>query len=101
MEGVPTVVFVAEDGAFLTSAELDKARQRIWNQNLTTIVIELKDDEAIALPARKLKNASERLCLDQARPDGPFSALDVSTASLSRRMLKWFDVKARVDRKLL
>lgn len=60
MEGVPTVVFVAEDGAFLTNAELDKARQRIWNQNLTTIVIELKDDEAIALPARKLKNASER-----------------------------------------
>lgn len=101
VEGVPTVVFVAEDGASLTNAELDKTRQRIWNQNLATIVIELKGDEATALPARKLKNAGERLRLDEARPDGPFSALDVSTANLSRRMPKWFDVKARVDRKLL
>lgn len=101
VEGVPTVVFVAEDGAPLTNAELDKTRQRIWNQNLATIVIEIKGDQAIALPARKLKNAGERLRLEEARPDGPFSALDVSTANLSRRMPKWFDVKARVDRKLL
>lgn len=101
VEGVPTVVFVGEDGRSLTTAELDKARQRIWNQNLATIVIELKGDEAIALPARKLKNAGERLRLSDARPDGPFSALDVSTANLSRRMPGWFDVKARVDRKLL
>jgi len=101
VEGVPTVVFVAEDGTPLSNAQLDKTRQRIWNQNLATIVIELKGDEATALPARKLKGAGERLRLDEARPDGPFSALDVSTASLSRRMPKWFDVKAKVDRKLL
>ena len=101
VEGVPTVVFVGEDGTPLSKAELDKARQRIWNQNLATIVIELKGEEALALPARKLKNAGERLRLEDARPDGPFSATDVSTANLSRRMPKWFDVKARVDRKLL
>lgn len=101
VEGVPTVVFIAEDGAPLTSADLDNARQRIWNQNLATVVIELKGDEAIALPARKLKDAGERLRLNEARPDGPFSARDVSTANLSRRMPKWFDVKARVDHKLL
>jgi len=101
VEGVPTVVFLAKDGAPLSNTELDKTRQRIWNQNLATIVIELKGDEATALPARKLKGAGERLHLNEARPDGPFSALDVSTANLSRRMPKWFDVKARVDRKLL
>lgn len=101
VEGVPTVVFVGQDGAPMSSADLDKARQRIWNQNLATIVIELKGDEATALPARKLKRAGEHLRLNEARPDGPFSALDVSTANLSRRLPKWFDVKARVDRKLL
>ncbi|RWP03607.1 MAG: DNA methylase [Mesorhizobium sp.] len=101
VEGVPTVVFVAEDGTPLSNADLDKTRQRIWNQNLATIVIDLRGDEATALPARKLKQAGERLRLDEARPDGPFSAIDVSTANLSRRMPKWFDVKARVDRKLL
>jgi len=101
VEGVPTVVFVAEDGAPLSDADLDETRKRIWNQNLATVVIELRGEEATALPARKLKNAGERLRLDEARPDGPFSALDVATANLSRRMPKWFDVKARVDRKLL
>lgn len=101
VEGVPTVVFVGKDGTALSEDELDRTRQRIWNQNLATIVIEVKGDEAIALPARKLKNAREHLYLENARPDGPFSALDVSTANLTRRMPSWFDVKSRVDRKLL
>ena len=101
VEGVPTVVFVGEEGAPLTTAQLDQTRQRIWNQNLATIVIELKGEEALALPTRKLRHAGERLRLEEARSDGPFSALDVSTANVSRRMPRWFDIKARVDRKLL
>src|SRR5712671_1682790 len=64
VEGVPTVVFVGDDDAPLRPAALDDARKRIWNQNLATVVIELKGDEAIALPARKLKKAGERLRLD-------------------------------------
>ncbi len=101
VEGVPTVVFVGEDGKALTPKTLDDARKRIWNQNLATVVIEVQGEEALALPARKLKKAGERLRLNEARPDGPFSAQDIATANLSRRMPKWFDVKARVDRKLL
>lgn len=99
VEGVPTVVFVGEDGP-LSSSSLDDIRKRIWNQNLATVVIELQGAEAVALPARKLP-VEHRLYLDDARSDGPFSALDVATANLSRRLPKWFDVKARVDRKLL
>ena len=101
VEGVPTVVFVGDDNQPLSSAALDDARKRIWNQNLATVVIEVRGEEAQALPARKLKKAGERLRLVEARADGPFSALDIATANLSRRMPKWFDVKARVDRKLL
>ncbi|KHS45840.1 N-6 DNA methylase [Novosphingobium subterraneum] len=101
VEGVPTVVFVGRDDTPLTGAELDLARKKIWNQNLATIVIEVMGTQALAVPARKLKQAGEKLALDEARPDGPFSALDVATANLSRRMPEWFDVKARVDRKLL
>ncbi len=99
VEGMPTVVFVGDDGP-LTSSALDDVRKRIWNQNLATVIIELKSSEAVALPARKLQ-AEQRLQLDDARPDGPFSALDIATANLSRRLPTWFDVKARVDRKLL
>ena len=99
VEGVPTVVFIGEDRP-LSSSELDDVRKRIWNQNLATVVIEVKGAEAVALPARKLQE-EERLNLDESRSDGPFSALDIATANLSRRLPKWFDVKARVDRKLL
>jgi hypothetical protein len=101
VEGVPTVVFVGDEDAPLSAAALDDARKRIWNQNLATVVIDVRGDEAVALPAHRLKKAGERLFLDEARPDGPFSAVDLASANLSRRMPKWFDVKARVDRKLL
>ncbi|WP_089174982.1 N-6 DNA methylase [Bosea sp. AS-1] len=101
VEGVPTVVFVGNDGQPLSSKALDEIRKRIWNQNLATVVIEIRGDKAIAVPARKLRRAEQRLSLSEARPDGPFSALEVASANLSRRMPKWFDLKARVDRKLL
>lgn len=101
VEGVPTVVFVGDDDEPLTSQALDEARKRIWNQNLATVVIEVKGDRAVALPARRLRDAGEHLSLREARADGPFSALDVVSANLSRRTPSWFDVKARVDRKLL
>ena len=101
VEGTPTVVFVGDDDEPLSTPELDEARKRIWNQNLATIVIEVKNTEARALPARKLPNAGEQIFLEQARPDGPFSALDIASANVWRRVPDWFDVKARVDRKLL
>jgi hypothetical protein len=101
VEGVPTVVFVGDDDEPLSQQALNKARSGIWNQNLATVVIEVKGEAALALPARKLRNAGEQLFLDHARPDGPFSALDIASANVSRRVPNWFDIKARVDRKLL
>lgn len=101
VEGVPTVVFVGDDDQPLSPESLDEVRKRIWNQNLATVVIEVDGEKAVAQPARKLKNAGVPLQLSEARPDGPFSALDVASANLSRREPGWFDVKARVDRKLL
>ncbi len=101
VEGVPTVVFVGDNDEPLSPKSLDEVRKRIWNQNLATIVIEVKGETAVAQPARKLKDAGVPLRLSDARPDGPFSALDIASANLSRRQPGWFDVNARVDRKLL
>ncbi len=102
IESVPTVVFLGGDGdAPLSGVALDEIRKRIWNQNLATIVIEVNGDTAIALPARKLRNAEQMLTLAHARPDGPFSAFDIASANLSRRIPEWFDIKARVDQRLL
>lgn len=101
VEGVPTVVFVEDDGAALRTIPLDEIRKRIWNQNLASIVIEVSGDVARAMPVKKLTNAEEVLELSSARPDGPFSALDVRSANVLRRKPTWFDVKDRVDQKLL
>lgn len=101
VEGMPTVVFLGDDDKPLTSEALDDARKRIWNQNLVTVVIQIDGNSALALPARRLKKAGERLLLAEARPDGPFSALDVASSNLARRAPGWFDVAAKVDRELL
>ena len=101
VEGVPSVVFVGDNEEPLSPRALDEIRKKIWNQNLATVVIEVAGEGAVAQPARKLKNVGVSLQLSDARPDGPFSAFDVASANLSRRNPVWFDVKARVDRKLL
>jgi hypothetical protein len=102
VEGVPTVVFFSpQDGKELSPDRLDAIRKRIWNQNLASIIIEVRGPLARALPARKLPDADERIWFHQARADGPFSALEVASANLSRRLPAWFDIQARVDRKLL
>jgi N-6 DNA Methylase len=101
VEGVPTVAFVGDDHRSLSPQDLNEVRKRIWNQNLVTVVIEVRGDQALALPARKLNNAGAQLTLAEARPDGPFSAVDIASSNLARRTPRWFDLKARVDRTLL
>jgi len=101
VEGVPTVVFLGNTAEPLQKNELDLIRQKIWNQNLANIVLELNGETAIALPARKLDDPAEKLNFSEARPDGHFSAIEVASANLSRRLPNWFDIKARVDSKLL
>lgn len=100
VEGVPTVVFL-DDRQKVSERALAEARKRIWNQNLATIVIDVQGDQALAWPARKLQSSGERIEFNHARPDGPFSAFDVVSANLPRRIPTWFDVKERVDQKLL
>lgn len=102
VEGVPTVIFVSERGGRpLTEAELDGVRQRLWNQNLASIVIAIDGSRARALPVRRLKHAQQVVQLSDAQPDGIFSAAEVRSSELSQRLPDWFDAKARVDRKLL
>ena len=100
VEGVPTVVFVGDDDGSLSPDALDILRQRVWNQNLVAVVIQIAGPVAQVFPARKLHDRKQ-LSLTEARPDGPFSALDVAFANTARRLPHWFDVDARVDRKLL
>ena len=101
VEGVPTVIFVGNDETPLSNSDLNEIRKKVWNQNLVSVVIQLEKRIARVFPAIKLPNSESELSLDEAQPDGRFSALDVTSANLLRRQPDWFDVKERVDRKLL
>ena len=101
VEGVPTVVFVGRDDTTLSGPELDQIRQKVWNQNLAAVVIEVSEHVATAYPAIRLNNSEEQLLFQHARPDGPFSALDIASANVATRRPEWFDINERVDRRLL
>ncbi|MBS0470936.1 MAG: N-6 DNA methylase [Proteobacteria bacterium] len=102
VEGVPSVAFLAsDDGQPLSNQALDEIRQKVWNQNLINIVIDVSVDRAQVMPARRLRDGFKALSVADARSDGEFSALDISSANVVRRLPDWFDTKARVDSRLL
>lgn len=101
VEGVPTVAFFSAGGETpLSDAALDEIRQKLWNQNLTSLVIVFEPDSARVLPVRRLRKEA-RLSLADASPDGEFSPGDVRSNRIVERLPKWFDARARVDQTLI
>lgn len=102
VEGVPTVVFVeGESDRPLTAEALNAVRQRLWNQNLVSVVLAITDKRAVALPVPRLPHTSETLHLAEASPYGHFSAAEIRSSDLARRLDTWFRPQIRVDQKLL
>lgn len=96
VDGTPTVAFVES----VPGQSLDAIRQRIWNQSLVTIVLELARDRAnVYSPQRALSP----IALDRvdARVDGPWSADDVQSGDVVDRAPTWFATEQRVDHDLL
>lgn len=102
VQGCPTVAFFEDDGSLLNGPhQFDRLRQRIWNQNLISIVMVVSDKGLTAYPmARKLKPAAT-LQASQASANGPFSAAEIRSSEVRQRLPKWFKPEARVDRQLL
>lgn len=96
VDGTPTVVFV--EGT--SGVSLAAIRQRIWNQNLVTILLEV-DGQALRVYSPNPANAPITLSTDEVRSDGPWSAQDVQSGEVAQRQPSWFDVEQRVDHSLL
>lgn len=102
VDGVPTVCFLAADGGLIPSAEaFDAIRQRIWNQNLVSIVLTVKDELALASPVGKRELQGEPIPFERARSDGPFSRADLQSGEVFVKRPEWFSADDRVDRVLL
>ena len=96
VDGTPTVVFVES----MPGDALDAIRQRIWNQNLVTIVLEIEGDQLRALSPQR---TSVPVALDrrQATAEGPWSAADIQSGDVAERVPAWFQGDRRVERELL
>src|SRR6266852_2184193 len=102
VEGVPTVCFFSDDGLLLDdAAKMDAIRQRIWNQNLISLILVLQADRVVPVPVTRKVQAATPLARADARSDGPLSRADVQSGDLWARYKTWFRIEDRVDRKLL
>jgi hypothetical protein len=91
----------SDDGRTLSDQALDEIRQKVWNQNLINVVIEISAEQARVMPARRLRDAIKPMAFADAHPDGEFSAFDIASANVVRRLPNWFDTKSRLDSHLL
>ena len=101
VDGVPAVCFLGEDGHRNDAAALDAIRERIWNQNLISIVLTVGPDQATALPVVSRSLPGETLAFSDASATGPFSRADVQSGEVFVARPTWFAAEGRVDRVLL
>lgn len=102
IDRVPTVCFVeAASGQVANRKWIDSIRQKIWNQNLVSIVLVLTPDSALPFPAQKDVELAGSLALKAASTEGPFSAIDIASGDIQKRHPSWFSLEGRVDRNLL
>ena len=102
VDGVPMVAFLDNDGQLLQSEDrLRAVRQRIWNQNLITVVVVIDGNRAHPFPVVPGVQAGSPLQWDNVDAASPFSRADVQSGDISERLPDWFDPGDRVDRKLL
>ena len=102
IDRVPTVCFVeATSGEAANGDWIDSIRQKIWNQNLVSIVLVLTSDSAQPFPVQKDAEPAGTLALKVASVDGPFSAIDIASGDIQKRHPSWFSLEGRVDRNLL
>lgn len=102
IDRVPTVCFVETASGQVANGEwIDSIRQKIWNQNLVSIVLVLTPDSALPFPVQKDVEPAGSLAMKAASTEGPFSAIDIASGDIQKRHPSWFSLEGRVDRNLL
>jgi hypothetical protein len=100
VDGVPAVAFFDRD-LLLAPSDLDRVRQKIWNQNLISLVILVDDSTATVYPPTKTVKVGQSITIDEAATTGQFSLAEVASSEVQRRLPKWFSPTDRVDKQLL
>lgn len=99
VEGMPTVCFLDARGR--QQDWIEEVRQRIWNQNLVSILLFIDGDCVVARSPLVDTADEETLALTQARRVGKLSADDIQSGQIWSRKPSWFDRSKRVDSDLI
>ena len=102
VDGVPAICFLEDDGSLGGNEKaINQIREKIWNQNLISVVLLLQKERAVAMPVGKKDLASETVSWSKASDSGPHSFAESRSGDLFRRCPEWFAPEARVDQVLL
>ncbi len=102
VEGVPTVAFLQRDSEqALTTHDIDRIRQQIWNQNLLSVVLVIEDNQLTPLPVARSREPDEVIRLSEVTIRGHYSAADIRSSEMLLRHRDWFQAENRVDQHLL
>ena len=80
---------------------IDEIRQKLWNQNLLSVVMVVGNENLEAYSILDKEIASQRLNFEQASFADMWSAADFQMNHIQERLPLWFSPEKRVDRKLL
>jgi len=102
VEGTPTICFFEDDGSMAdNSVALNRIREKIWNQNLISIVLVVRNGEAVVTPVNKRDVVGEIIHWDAVGESASLSRADIQSGEIFRRHADWFDPESRIDRDLL
>jgi hypothetical protein len=99
---LPTICLI--DGPELGDLREDRVeqiRQRVWNQNLVSVVLVLDPDRLAAYSVNSREAEPEIISSSEINREGRWSAFEVQSGFIKDRLSNWFEPDSRVDRRLL
>jgi len=99
---LPAVCFV--DGSILPpdrAQRIEQIRQRVWNQNLASVVMVVDPDQLAAYSVNSRSAEPEVISRANVDRRGRWSAYEVQSGFVKDRLPQWFSPDERVDQRLL
>ncbi|KAI3479610.1 hypothetical protein L1887_58337 [Cichorium endivia] len=99
---VPTVCFIDSQTLQLPRQKrVEQICQRVWNQNLASVVLVLDPDGLVAYSVNDREAEPEVLSREAVVAQGYWSAYEVQSGFIKDRLSHWFLPEERVDQRLL
>lgn len=98
----PVICFIdASTLAQPRERRVEQIRQRVWNQNLASVVLVIDSDQLTAYAVSDRNAVPDTLVRDQVDRHGLWSAYEVQSSFIKDRLSNWFSPDERVDQRLL